>query len=159
MENILKKLNTTVQSIEKFLLVIMLIFMTILGAMQIISRFVIKSPIAWSEAMLTYIFIWVSFLGAGVALDQKSHFSVEILVERLPKGLQKIFEVIVYSLLIVVNVFITYKGVILVFENRNQMMSAMPFSMSWPVLVLPVSSVFMLIHLLHHIYCQFIGRE
>lgn len=155
----LHNLNSKVKSIEKVLLVFLLTCMFILGMMQIISRFIIKSPISWSEVMLTYMFIWSSFIGASVAVDEKSHFAVDIFVKRLPDGFQHTIEIFVNFLILVFAAFVVYKGMYLVLSNRDQLMSAMPFSMSWPYLALPVSSVFIIVHSSNHIYDLCTGRE
>lgn len=153
------KLDDFIRSVEKILLVILISVMLILGLMQIISRFVLKSPIPWSEAMLTYMFIWASFLGASLAVSEKAHFGVEIFVDRLTPNFKRSIEVFVNVLLVVFSLFLISKGMIFVMTNRNQLMPAMPFTMSWPYLALPVSGLFIAIHALNHIYSLFIGRE
>lgn len=144
---------------EKVILVFLLTCMFILGMMQVISRFIIKRPISWSEVMLTYMFVWSSFIGASVAVDEKSHFVVDIFVKRIPDGFQHTIEIFVNFLILVFAAFVVYKGMYLVLSNRDQLMSAMPFSMSWPYLALPVSSVFIIVHSSNHIYDLCTGRE
>ena len=150
-------LNMLVVKIEQYCLVFLIASMTFLGLAQIISRFVIQSPIPWTEAMLTYMFVWACFLGAGLAVEQKAHFSVEIFVILLPKRLQRVFSVGVYLLIIVFAVLMMVKGRLFVIGNRDQMMAAMPFSMIWPYLAIPVSGLFTAIHALNAVV-NLLGR-
>ena len=94
-----------------------------------------------------------------MAVDEKSHFAVDIFVKRLPDGFQHTIEIFVNFLILVFAAFVVYKGMYLVLSNRDQLMSAMPFSMSWPYLALPVSSVFIIVHSSNHIYDLCTGRE
>lgn len=156
---LLKRLDSAVMSLEKVVIVFLVTCMFVLGMAQVVSRFVIKSPIPWTESMLTYMFIWSSYLGASVAVAKNSHFMVDIFVNYLPAKYRRYIEVLVNLLIIFFAVFIVYKGMYLVIENRTQLMSAMPFSMSWPYLALPVSSLFMIIHTITRIYNLIVGRE
>jgi TRAP-type C4-dicarboxylate transport system permease small subunit len=130
----LKKLDKVISSIEKYLLVILGIVMTIVGASQVISRYIFKSPITWTESLLTYMFVWGSFIGASVALSEKSHFSMEVIVERFPQFIQQKLKILINILMLGFIGIIIWKGSYLVIENQSQIMSSMPFAMSWPYL-------------------------
>lgn len=155
----MKKLNMFVLSLEKGLLVLLIPCMLFLGLLQIISRFVIQRPITWSEAMLTYMFVWTSFIGASLAVHEKAHFGVELLVNKLPAALSRKLEILVSLLIFAFAGLIFYKGVYLVFANRDQLMPALPYAMSWPYLILPISSVFIAVHALYDFYTLVLGRE
>ncbi|MDT8902921.1 TRAP transporter small permease [Anaeroselena agilis] len=152
-------INKLVTKVEKYCLVFLIIIMTFLGLAQIISRFVIQSPIPWTEALLTYMFVWTCFLGASLAVEQNAHFGVEIFVVMLPKPLQRVIEMAVYLLIIVFAGLMINKGMLFVEGNRDQMMAAMPFSMIWPYLAIPVSGVFIAIHALNAMYRLAVGRN
>ena len=44
-----------------------MVSMLIFGFLQVFARFILKSPIGWSEELLTYSFTWASFIGASMA--------------------------------------------------------------------------------------------
>lgn len=152
-------INKLVTKFEQYCLVFLITIMTFLGLAQIISRFVIQSPIPWTEALLTYMFVWTCFLGASLAVEQNAHFGVEIFVVMLPKPLQRWIEIAVYLLVVVFAVLMMVKGMLFVEGNSDQMMAAMPFSMIWPYLSIPVSGLFIAIHALNAIYCLLLGRK
>lgn len=147
----MERLNSMLQWLESKIAAVLIFCMLILGFLQVFSRFILKSPIPWTEAMLTYMFVWFSFIGASLAVAEKAHFSVEIVVARFNPLLRRCAEILVEILIISLAVLMIYKGMVLVLENRNQLMAAMPFTMSWPYLALPVSGLFIMIHALTHI--------
>lgn len=146
---ILKKtwhiINNVVAFVERWTLIILFIGMLICGALQIVARFILHTPIPWSEELLTYSFVWTSFLGASLAINSLSHFNVDCLVVRLPT---KISHPLLYGVWIIMAVFTVffYKGIVLTQLNVYQTMDVLPLSMFWAYLALPVSGAFMFIH-------------
>lgn len=147
----MQRIDALTARLERWLLIILLTAMVVLGLLQIISRFVIKAPIMWSEALLMYMFVWFSFIGASLAVRELSHFEVEIFVIKLPGIVQKILSLAVYVMIFAFALFMVSKGMFLVKLNQRQLMALLPFTMSCPYLVLPLSGVFMAVHSLNHL--------
>jgi len=143
---VLSKIDGLVRKFEEKCLVLLMTCMLILGLMQVISRFVIQQPIGWSEPMLTYMFVWSCFLGASLAVAHRAHFEVELFVDFLSPQHQKLVAFFVHLLIIGFSIIMVWKGMLLVESNQTQEMAAMPFSMVWPYLAMPVSGLFVIIH-------------
>jgi TRAP-type C4-dicarboxylate transport system permease small subunit len=133
--------------------------MFVTGILQIVSRFIIQAPIAWSEQLLTLLFVWTSYLGASVALANRSHFQVDIFVLLLPKYMQKILDIVVDVVVILFCVFTIKKGWFLFERTANQGMAMLPFSIRWAYLCLPVTAAGMAIHALGHLQQAFRARR
>jgi len=140
------RLNSVVRWIEKWSLIILFVGMLICGGLQIFSRFILHAPIAWSEELLTYSFVWSSFIGASLAVDQLAHFNVDIFIHHFPEKIAKFALYIVWLTMLWFTAFLVYKGTILAQLNIVQTMDVLPFSMVWAYASIPVSAVFMFIH-------------
>lgn len=149
---ILTKINTAVVKIEKGILIVLLSVMMVLGLMQIFSRFVIQQPITWSEAMLTYMFVWSSYVAVSLGIQENIHFSVDVVVRKLNPRWQFILSIVCGVLLAGFSLFLIKIGFFLVYFNKDQLMPAMPYAMSWPYLALPVCGIFSLVHSVNQIY-------
>lgn len=57
---------------------------------NVVLRYVFNSGLTWSEEISRYLFVWMVFLGAIAALKDKMHLGVDIVVNPLPKKLQKV---------------------------------------------------------------------
>ena len=147
----LERIDAFTGCLERWMLIVLLVAMIVLGMLQIISRFVIRSPIMWSEALLMYMVVWSSFIGASLAVRESAHFEVEIFVVHLPPVVQKVLAIGVYVTIFLFSVFLIDKGIFLVKLNQRQLMALLPFTMSWPYLILPLSGTLMAIHSLRHI--------
>ena len=61
---------------------------------QVISRYVLGSPLVWVEEAATYSFIWIVFLGAAVGMKRFSHIKIEALslaVSERAQGVLRLF--------------------------------------------------------------------
>lgn len=146
LKNIWHNVNNIVAFIERWTLTVLFIGMLICGALQIIARFILHTPIPWSEELLTYSFVWTSFLGASLAINSLSHFNVDCLVVRLPAKISHPMLYLVWIIMTVFTVFLFNKGLILTRLNVYQTMDVLPLSMFWAYLSLPVSAAFMFVH-------------
>lgn len=156
---VLEKLNSAIMKLEKIVLMFLISEMVILAALQILSRFVIKKPISWSEELLTYSFIWLSFLGASYALAKNKHFEVDLFTSKLSPNLRKLIFIAVKILMISFTILMMKEGYRFASINKFQTMSVMPFTMFWPCIVVPLSGFFMFIHLLTNLYIGVKGGE
>lgn len=142
------KLNKMVVALEKWTLIILFVSMLFSGALQIVARFILHTPISWSEEMLTYSFVWSSFLGASLAIESLSHFNVDVFIRRFPPQFSKIVLYLVWLVMLWFTMFLVYKGTILTKLNVVQTMDVLPLSMMWAYAALPVSAAFMFVHTL-----------
>ena len=70
--------------IFEFLIALMLTLMVILVFGNVVLRYGFNSGIAVSEEVSRWLFIWITFLGAVVALRERAHLGVDMVVSRLP---------------------------------------------------------------------------
>jgi TRAP-type C4-dicarboxylate transport system permease small subunit len=114
---------------------------------SVIFRYVLLSPLAWSEEVGRYLMIWTGFLAASIAIQQGMHVGVDFVVHwvrpaaaawlrRLARGLTAVFLLIV-----------TAYGFILVISLWDQWSPVLQFRMTWPYLAIPVGCLLMLIEL------------
>ena len=143
---VIAKINHFILLIEKSILIVLMTSMLIFGFLQVFSRFILKSPIGWSEELLTYSFTWASFIGASMAIYTKSHFSVDLLMRKLPDGLVKKIRLFTWVMICLFSLFILVMGWRLTLLNSIQMMNIIPISMSWAYLAMPVCGLFIFIH-------------
>lgn len=58
---------------------------------QIIGRYFFNYSIAWSEETATFAQVWLTLLGAGIAMRQRQHVSVDFLVQKTSPAVQRLF--------------------------------------------------------------------
>lgn len=68
----------------------MLAVMVVLVFGNVVLRYLFNSGITVSEEVSRWLFIWMTFLGAIVALHEHGHLGVDMVVQRLPAWAKKI---------------------------------------------------------------------
>jgi TRAP-type C4-dicarboxylate transport system permease small subunit len=76
-------------AIEQGLGVLFLLVMFVSVLIQIFFRYVLQSPLTWTEEASRYSFIWIVLLGAAFAVRKKEHVVMEVLVNRFPLRLRR----------------------------------------------------------------------
>lgn len=71
--------------VEAFITAIMFFGMMTLIFVQVACRYVFFIPMPWSEELVRYLFIVVSFIGAGVASFDNTHIEINLLSSLLNK--------------------------------------------------------------------------
>lgn len=73
-----------------FLIVLALVLMVVLVFTNVVLRYAVNSGISVSEELSRWLFVWLTFMGAIVALHEHGHLGTDMLVARLPAMGQKI---------------------------------------------------------------------
>jgi len=65
------------------------VVIVVVGLAQVLFRFVLSSPLSWSEELVRYVFVWSVFLTAAIAFNLNSHISIDFLTSWYPPRLQR----------------------------------------------------------------------
>jgi TRAP-type C4-dicarboxylate transport system permease small subunit len=118
--------------------------------LQVFNRFVLKTPLAWSEDLAMLLFQWVAFLGAAVGVKRMRHFGIELVVKALPDRVRHRVELVVPLIMGIVAVTMIVEGFRLVTFNRTRTYSTMDLSYQWAFLAIPVGGWLMIAYLIRH---------
>ncbi len=105
----MKKIEDITLRIINGLIVACLAIMLAMVFLNASLRYILNSGITVSEEIARWLFVWMTFLGAIVAVKKHLHLGVDILVRRLPLPLQK-FCAILSSLLMLYACYLLFVG-------------------------------------------------
>lgn len=69
--------------------------MALVVFLQFFSRYVLNSSFAWTEEIARYLLMWVTFVGAAVAMRRRSHIAVEVLHQFLPEPVVRVLNFLI----------------------------------------------------------------
>ena len=75
--------------LAEVMLVVMLSLMVIMVFGNVVLRYGFNSGLDFSEELSRFMFIWITFLGAVIALRENAHLGLDTLVRKLPLGGKK----------------------------------------------------------------------
>lgn len=85
------------------LVVVAMVAMVIMVFGNVVLRYAFNSGITVSEEMSRYCFIWLTYIGAMVAMRERAHLGVDTLVKRLPTAGKKLCLVLSEGLMLLCN--------------------------------------------------------
>ena len=84
-----EKLVWSASHIEEALCALLFAIMGIVMFVNIISRYLLKYSLAFTEELVVSLFVWLTLLGAAIAFREGSHLGFTFIVERLPLGFRR----------------------------------------------------------------------
>ncbi len=95
--------------VEVVLTLLMLALIGLVSA-QIFMRYVLWSPLTWSEELARMVFVYLTFIGAGLAFHRGENLRLGVLTDVLPEGARLWLRVVMYV------VEIGFMGVVLAYS-------------------------------------------
>jgi TRAP-type C4-dicarboxylate transport system permease small subunit len=106
--NLWDKLDTKISRLETVLVTILLALMILMAFSQIVLRNFFDTGIDWSDALVRYLVVWVTFVGAAIATKEGKHITFDLLSRWLTgtgtlaiQALSHFFSAVICSLLTV----------------------------------------------------------
>lgn len=82
----MKVIEKYLMQIMNTIIVVSLALMVIMVFSNVVMRYAFNSGITSSEEMSRFLFLWLIFIGAIVAMKENAHLGVDTLVARLPRS-------------------------------------------------------------------------
>jgi len=149
MELISTKVSRFAERVVQVTLVGMVAIMTVIIILQVFMRYLFLYSLSWSEEVARYLMIWVSFLGASLALKYGFHIGVEFVINRIPEKMRGWVNLIAKMGILIFLIYFTIGGFRVSWAVRDQDSPALLFSMASAYLSAPVGGFFMIIQLLN----------
>ncbi len=87
-----------------------IIVLLVILYVQVFSRYVLLHAVAWPAERAVILLVWAGFLGASIALKERMHVGVTMLVDLLPETLRKVFVLLVDALAGFFSVYLIISG-------------------------------------------------
>jgi len=127
----------------------MVAIMTVIIIIQVFMRYLFLFSLSWSEEVARYLMIWVSFLGASLALKYGFHIGVEFIMNRIPEKIREWVHLVAKIGILIFLIYFTIGGFRISWAVRDQDSPALLFSMAYAYLAAPVGGLFMILQLLN----------
>lgn len=126
-------------------------------SLQVISRFIIKAPIQWTEEGSRFLFLWVALMGASISVQKRKHFLISIYdVKKIKnRAVRLFFELVPECIVLAFCIFMAYYGWLYFVSGFSRRGIEVPLQMSWVYAAIPVSGVTMALYTLGNILSIF----
>ena len=154
-------LNRIVDRIEGFFTIAFMLVATVVAVVQVAARYVFNNSLYWSEELILYSLIAMSFLTVSMGVRYAAHISVEAAYAFVSPRTARMLNYIAVLLGLVFAIALMWYGGRLALNTMkmNQLSSAMRVPVGWVYLVIPVSGLFMALRYLLILRDLISGRD
>jgi TRAP-type C4-dicarboxylate transport system permease small subunit len=147
---IASRLDYWVARAETAVIILLVTLLTAVTFAQVVTRYALGDPLIWSEEAARYLFVWVSMVGAALALREGGHFGLDLLIRPMPQ-LKPILGPPVTLVMVVFLVILLKTGIDETRLAATQFAMTFQMRMQWAYLALPVGAGLMLFHIVVHV--------
>ena len=127
--------------------------------LQVLCRFVFKSPLPWSTDVLRMAFTYLVFWGGAWCVKEKEHLNVDVVLTMLPPGVRRAFEIGINLILCCFFAFLVFFGIQFCIFGWTQTTSYLPLPMSVYYASIPSAGAIMLYYMIQIICGQLRGPK
>lgn len=144
--------RTWLDRVLRSICIVLFALLVVLVVWQVFTRLVLSDPSPWTEEAARYVFVWASMIGIAIAVGEKADVVMDFLVEKLPRNLQRIADLLAYlSTLAFVTYVLIYGGFKQSALAWTQTNPLLPFTQGQLYLALPIAGVLLAFYLILHI--------
>jgi TRAP-type C4-dicarboxylate transport system permease small subunit len=146
--NVFKKLMGGIAELEKIVMSVILVFVTLLTFANVVVRKLTSSQFAWTEELVINLFVLLIMMGCALAAREGSLISLSLIFDRLKVGGKKVFTIIITIANTVFWVILLKTGVDKVLSQMKS--GKLTSSLGWHewvfTIFLPIGAVFLILH-------------
>jgi len=128
--------------------VILIVAMLASVGLQVIARYIFFSPPSWTEELARYCMVWAGLLGATVAFHRQEDPVLVAAPQPRAKWLAVMLALIRASAVVIFLLPILYWSPVIIGHHMARLTESMKITSGYVMLVVPVFSTIILIHLL-----------
>lgn len=143
--------------VVKWVMVSMTCVIFFITTVTVFMRYVLNIVPSWSEEIPRYLLVWITYLGAALAIKYKEHISLDIFFNLMPLRARQVGHLILNSLVAIVATIMIVYGVGLVRHFGDDLMESIPVTNFWLYLAMPISGSLMVLYLVQDTWKRIVG--
>lgn len=153
----LGRFNDALLRVCRYLIIVIVAVLAVILISAVFWRYVLDSAISWSEEGSKYLMVWLTFLGAPIALRHFAHINIDLLIKALPPRLQQCLHLLVSLIIVLTMAVLFWKGVGFTQLGARQVASSFNFSMLYMYIAVPIGSALTCLVAIEHSLRALVG--
>lgn len=141
----LKKINDYLMKFLTVFIAIIATVMVVIVFTNVVSRYVFRTTIPWSEELGRFLFIWVTFVGVVLANDKSEHMRLDFIVDHFKGKTADLVNILAYAIVIVLLAFLVHGSIRYTMTQWDWKSSALEVRHGIVYMVAPISFAIMAI--------------
>ncbi|QOL80001.1 TRAP transporter small permease [Pseudooceanicola spongiae] len=144
----MRRLERLFVALNGAVVIAMLSSMALIVGANVALRYTTNHSLPWADEAARYLMIWMTFVGAGLALRWGGHVAITNLHDVLSTRSQQILRVVIVLILLIFFAFMVHVGLQYMDRARFQKTPAMRLSFLYVYAAMPVGFSLLIVHLL-----------
>ncbi len=111
----------------------------------VVARYVLHVPLVWTDELASILFLWLSMLGAVIALRRGQHMRMTAFIDRVSPGRRRLLEGFALSASLAFLVLFMYPAIEYAMEESYIVTPALEISNAWHASALPAGIALMIL--------------
>lgn len=137
-------------NIERMILLVLFVAMTVITVLQVFMRYVMQNSLTWSEEFARFCFIWLIYIGISYGVKRAKHVRVEAVLSLFKRRGKLIINLIANVLFLYFAIYATYYGFTIMnaIQSTGQVAPSLGVPMSIMYLGMPIGMLLTTIRLI-----------
>lgn len=144
----MERIELTLVRVNAFIIGLMMIVMFVLVFTNVVTRYCFGFSIATAEEISTFLMIWVTYLGAGLALREGRHASIDFFQDLLGPKVKQLIRTVLGIVLVIFFALLCWYGVKFSYFGWGVETIATQIPKGIPYLGIPIGAALFIIHLI-----------
>lgn len=124
---------------------IFLVAICLVATVQVTSRYLFERPFSWTEEIATYLFVYLTFIGASLALKKNDHFAVELFLDRFSQKIRILIKMSISVLVFSSSAIVLWYGTRMAIRGWHIKTPALEIPSTIPYAAIPLGGFLMMI--------------
>ena len=143
----IQKLDRFLVRANQLVIGLMMLAMFVLVFVNVVGRYVFNTSFAKAEEVSTFLMIWVTYLGAGLALREGRHVAIDMFQDKLPFEARRALRIVLGANVLIFFAVLAYLGVQMSIFGWHQETIATQIPTGIPYLAIPLGALVFCMHL------------
>ena len=135
-------------ALESAVLAALVALITAVTFAQVFARYVLSSPLIWSEELARYLFVWIVLIGAAAAVRLNEHFGLDLLRRHAPPALRTAIGALSMLVVALCLAGLLVTGIMETRQAAGQISPGLQVGLHWAYAAMPVGAALGLFHLI-----------
>ena len=129
----------------------MLVVICLIIFAGVFFRYFLHIGLGWTEEAARYLQVWMTFIGATIAVKRWSHFQLTIVNQWIPSGARRYTRIFAIVVVILLGIVMVKNGIEITSVSWQQTSPIMSWNIGYLYVVVPFSGVLMILFALKHL--------
>ena len=152
-DRVLDWIATTV----KYVMLVQASMIFVIICFAVFTRYLLNYVPSWSEEVPRYLLVWITYLGAALAVKYKEHISLDVFFNLMPVRARQVGHLILNVLIGAVGMIMLVFGIGLVRQFGDDLMESIAVKNIWFYLAMPISGGLMILYIIQDTWKSILG--